>query len=127
MLQSASQVVRARAEKQRMLDHAKAAEARDAETIHKIQIALTRSRVALYETEQRNKTDAAVREVDTLRAELADVHARRERAQAEFEHEMRVREEATRARQAIDTERELARFDRDSRRVLRDGQLALLL
>ncbi len=124
MLQSASQVVRARAEKQRMLDHAKAAEARDAETIHKIQIALTRSRVAAYETEQRNKTDAAVREVVALRAELADVHARRERAQAEFEHEMRAREEATRARQAIDTERELARFDRDSRHVLREGQLS---
>ena len=60
-------------------------------------------------------------ELEKLRSSLAEVHARRARAKAEFEEELRTKEEAARCKQKLTAELELERYDTIEREAVRLG------
>lgn len=65
--------------------------------------------------------EAQVKEVANLRAELAEVQARRSRATARFQEELDLREAVARSKQQLQVELELERFDDTTREALRTG------
>ena len=70
---------------------------------------------------QRRMREAQAREALGLRAELAEVHCRREQAAEQFKEELELREAAARSKQQLRVELELERFDNATRGALRLG------
>ena len=73
---------------------------------------------------QRRMREAQAREALGLRAELAEVHCRREQAAEQFKEELELREAAARSKQQLRVELELERFDNATRGALRLGARA---
>ena len=71
--------------------------------------------------EARQKQEAALAAVQ---AELAEVQQRRDQARADFEAELRARDEAARCRQQIVAEVELEKYDDIERETIRAGVAA---
>ena len=64
---------------------------------------------------------AATDDLDALRADISEVQTRRDRAHAEFEAEIRDREEAAKCKQELTAQRELERYEQIEREAVRVG------
>ena len=73
---------------------------------------------------QRRMRESHAREVLGLRADLSEVHCRREQAAEQFKEELELREAAARSKQQLRVELELERFDNATRGALRLGARA---
>jgi len=72
----------------------------------------------LHATQRRAREEDQLAE---LRAELLEVQARRERARADFEADLRAKEEAARIKQELAAQKELERYGRVEREAVRAG------
>ena len=72
----------------------------------------------LHATQRRAREEDQLAE---LRAELLEVQARRERARADFEADLRAKEEAARIKQELAAQKELERYERVEREAVRAG------
>ena len=76
---------------------------------------------AELERRQQQLRSAQFEEASRLRKELSEVHERRQRARAEFEREMKAREETAQCQQALQQQLELEKFDAAARSAVRVG------